>query len=399
MTRVLPTGWEKLKVRDVSKIYLGLTHTPQYIDNGIPFLSVKNISAGKIDFKDTKFISKEEFNSLPDGAKPQKGDVLFARVGTLGCPSIVDTEQPFGTFVSLGFFRVNKNKILNTYIRYWMMSPSFWEQVNINVQGSTLKNLNTGWLKNFEINVPSLPEQKRIVEKLDKIFANIDKAKEQTTQNLKNAQEVFESSLDAVLTKEAAKWPEKKLNDVCVVERGSSPRPIKSFITTAPDGVNWIKIGDCSGKYVTSTSQKITPEGAKKSRYVRRGDFIISNSMSYGKPYIMDIDGYIHDGWFVLRLNHSILVADFLYYILSSPFAKRQYDILAAGAIVQNISSDLIKKVKFNLPSISEQKRIVAQLDNLHNKTQELEKVYTQKLVDLDELKQSVLQQAFSGKL
>ena len=163
MTQVLPKGWEKLKVQDVSKIYLGLTHTPQYIDNGIPFLSVKNISAGKIDFEDTKFISKEEFNSLPDGAKPQKGDVLFARVGTLGRPSIVDTEQPFGTFVSLGFFRVNKNKILNTYIRYWMMSPSFWEQVNINVQGSTLKNLNTGWLKNFEINVPSLPEQKRIV--------------------------------------------------------------------------------------------------------------------------------------------------------------------------------------------------------------------------------------------
>lgn len=254
-------------------------------------------------------------------------------------------------------------------------------------------------LKECIVIYPPLPEQKRIVEKLDKIFAAIDKAKEQTTQNLKNAQEVFESSLDAVLTKEAAKWPEKKLNDVCVVERGSSPRPIKYFITTAPDGVNWIKIGDCSGKYVTSTSQKITPEGAKKSRYVRRGDFIISNSMSYGKPYIMDIDGYIHDGWFVLRLNHSILVADFLYYILSSPFAKRQYDILAAGAIVQNISSDLIKKVKFNLPSISEQKRIVAQLDNLHNKTQELEKVYTQKLVDLDELKQSVLQQAFSGKL
>ncbi|MDD3435788.1 MAG: restriction endonuclease subunit S [Candidatus Gastranaerophilales bacterium] len=114
-------------------------------------------------------------------------------------------------------------------------------------------------------------------------------------------------------TKTPVKWEEKTLNDVCVVERGSSPRPIKNFITTAENGVNWIKIGDCSGKYVTQTTQKITPEGAKKSRFVQKGDFIISNSMSYGKPYILEIDGCIHDGWFVLRLNEEIIDSNYFY--------------------------------------------------------------------------------------
>lgn len=374
---LLPTGWNvRLFGQCISKVkYTDKQPTKSFLEEGLfPVISQeKEFINGYSNNEDAVFTVKKPVVIFGDHTKNVKYVDFDFVIGADG----VKILQPIQEIDSKYFYYYLCNIRLRDlgYARHYKL------------------------LKECVVCYPSLPEQKRIVEKLDKIFANIDKAKEQTTQNLKNAQEVFESSLDAVLTKEAAKWPEKKLNDVCVVERGSSPRPIKSFITTAPDGVNWIKIGDCSGKYVTSTSQKITPEGAKKSRYVRRGDFIISNSMSYGKPYIMDIDGYIHDGWFVLRLNHSILVADFLYYILSSPFAKRQYDILAAGAIVQNISSDLIKKVKFNLPSISEQKRIVAQLDNLHNKTQELEKVYTQKLVDLDELKQSVLQQAFSGKL
>jgi len=96
-------------------------------------------------------------------------------------------------------------------------------------------------------------------------------------------------------------WEVKALKDVCIVERGSSPRPIKNFITEDENGVNWVKIGDTKGveKYIYKTNQKITKEGAKKSRFVDVGDFILSNSMSFGRPYIMKTQGYIHDGWFV----------------------------------------------------------------------------------------------------
>lgn len=192
-------------------------------------------------------------------------------------------------------------------------------------------------------------------------------------------------------------WKEKTLGEVCIVERGSSPRPIKNFITDDGSGVNWIKIGDCSGKYVTSTAQKITEEGAKKSRHVKEGDFVISNSMSYGKPYILKIDGYIHDGWFVLRLNKNLVNADYFYYLLSSNYVKEQYDALATGAIVQNISSDLIKRVQFNLPALSEQERIVAKLDEAFEAIDKVKANAEQNLTNTKELFESYLNNIFSN--
>ena len=95
-------------------------------------------------------------------------------------------------------------------------------------------------------------------------------------------------------------WKIKKLGEVCIVERGGSPRPIEQYLTDKEDGINWIKIGDAivGSKYITATKEKIKPEGIKKSRMVYKGDFILSNSMSFGKPYILGIDGCIHDGWF-----------------------------------------------------------------------------------------------------
>jgi type I restriction enzyme M protein len=114
------------------------------------------------------------------------------------------------------------------------------------------------------------------------------------------------------------KWPLVPIGDLCVVERGASPRPIHDFMTNASDGVNWIKIGDAEvgAKYITSTKERVTPQGAAQSRRVKPGDFILSNSMSFGRPYVMATDGCIHDGWLLLRDQSDRLDRDFLYYIL-----------------------------------------------------------------------------------
>ncbi|MDO2952882.1 hypothetical protein, partial [Aeromonas simiae] len=98
-------------------------------------------------------------------------------------------------------------------------------------------------------------------------------------------------------------WEKKLFKDILYLDRGSSPRPIVKYTTDSDDGVNWIKIGDTKGRdlYIDSTKEKITKDGAKKSRKVSKGEIILSNSMSFGKPYILNIDGYIHDGWFVIR--------------------------------------------------------------------------------------------------
>ena len=115
-----------------------------------------------------------------------------------------------------------------------------------------------------------------------------------------------------------------------------------------------------SGRIVTSTEEKITKEGAKKSRRVSIGDLILSNSMSYGLPYIMGIEGYIHDGWFVLRNFEKTFDKDYLCNLLISDVVQKQYKKLAAGGVVQNISSDLVNSVFIPIPSLKEQEKIAS---------------------------------------
>jgi len=135
------------------------------------------------------------------------------------------------------------------------------------------------------------------------------------------------------------KWPLVAIGELCLVERGASPRPIHDFITDASDGVNWIKIGDAElgGKYITSTKQCVSPEGAAKSRKVKPGDFILSNSMSFGRPYIMATDGCIHDGWLLLRDHSDRLDQDYLYSILGSKLVFAQFKQAATGGVVNNL--------------------------------------------------------------
>ncbi len=160
-------------------------------------------------------------------------------------------------------------------------------------------------------------------------------------------------------------FPLVRLDSLYQIARGGSPRPIKDFITEDPEGVNWIKIGDAtaSGKYIYETKQKIIPEGIQRSRLVKEGDFILSNSMSFGRPYIMGISGCIHDGWLVLSAKDESIDQDFLYYILGSPFVFKQFDGLAAGSTVRNLNIDLVSGVKIPLLPLNEQKHIVAILD------------------------------------
>lgn len=171
-------------MKDLVDIYLGVTHTPEYTTTGVPFLSVKDISGGSIVFNNCKYISEFEYESLPNGAKPKEGDLLFCRVGTIGKPILIPEGTPkFGSFVSLGFLR-NKDseKCELNYLKYWMNSENFYTQVKSNVKGASQVNLNTGWLSKFDVPLLPLNEQKEIVEKFDKIQNIINLRKQQLQQ-------------------------------------------------------------------------------------------------------------------------------------------------------------------------------------------------------------------------
>ena len=178
-------------------------------------------------------------------------------------------------------------------------------------------------------------------------------------------------------------WKYVKLGEVCTVERGGSPRPIDDFITTDENGINWIKIGDADeSMYITKTAQRIKPEGMKKSRYVKPGDFLLSNSMSFGRPYILKIDGCIHDGWLVLRDENNVFDKKFLYYYLSAPITYKKFKSMAVGGVVNNLNSDMVRKVHVPIPSQEEQHRISDRLDKVSN----VIFLRNQQLAKLDEL-------------
>lgn len=159
-------------------------------------------------------------------------------------------------------------------------------------------------------------------------------------------------------------WEYKKLGDVCTVERGGSPRPIDKFITNDENGINWIKIGDTSDSmYITSTAQRIMKEGMKKSRYVKPGDFLLSNSMSFGRPYILKIDGCIHDGWLVLRDEEKVFDKRFLYYYLSSKSTYKKFEAMAVGGVVNNLNSEMVRNTYVPIPNKDVQLKIANQFD------------------------------------
>ena len=160
-------------------------------------------------------------------------------------------------------------------------------------------------------------------------------------------------------------WEYRRMDEVCSIARGGSPRPIKDYITNDPNGLNWIKIGDTDmgGKYIYSTKEKIKPEGLKKSRWVEEDEFLLSNSMSFGRPYILKTNGCIHDGWLVLRDYQKYLNIDFFYYVLSSENVQRQFRIKAQGSTVSNLNTDRVASVTIPIPPLSEQQSIVDYLD------------------------------------
>ena len=188
-------------------------------------------------------------------------------------------------------------------------------------------------------------------------------------------------------------WEQRKFGNIIQIERGGSPRPIEEYITTSSDGLNWVKIGDApdQGNYITSTSEKIRPEGLSKTREVYPGDLILSNSMSFGKPYIMAIKGCIHDGWLLLRDKNNYFDLIFLCNLLGTPQMLQQYKGLAAGSTVNNLNKELVSSTQVCIPNIEEQKPIGIFFETIDN----LITLHQRKYDALKSMKKTLLSKMF----
>ncbi len=175
-------------------------------------------------------------------------------------------------------------------------------------------------------------------------------------------------------------WRWTKFANICEIARGSSPRPIEAYLTNAENGINWIKIGDTEkgGKYIYSTKEKIKPEGISKSRYVKAGDFLLTNSMSFGRPYILKTDGCIHDGWLVINDDFKVFDQNFLYYLLSSNVMYQLLSIAAQGSTVKNLKSDTVKNVIILIPPKREQTQIASRIASIFTQLDTIQEIFHQ---------------------
>lgn len=160
-------------------------------------------------------------------------------------------------------------------------------------------------------------------------------------------------------------WKVSQLRYFSNIVRGGSPRPIQEFLSDNVSDLPWIKIGDSEkgSKYINKTQSRLKPIGYAYTTMVNKGDLILSNSMSYGQAYILNINGCIHDGWLAFK-NITGINQEYLYYSLLSSSAVSQFDVLSDGGVVQNLNIDKVKEVIIAYPPLTEQRTITSFLDS-----------------------------------
>ncbi|EAI3793294.1 restriction endonuclease subunit S [Campylobacter coli] len=391
----LPQGWEWKSLGEICFITDGTHKTPNYIETGIPFLSVKNISKGFFDLSDVKYISLEEHNKLIKRAKPEFEDILICRIGTLGKAIKISLEFEFSIFVSLGLLKP-KVKIISDYLVYFLNSYFIEGWINDNkVGGGThTAKLNLNILEKCPIALPPLKEQERIVGILDESFAKIDESIKILEQNLLNLDELMQSALRKAFnplnddTKEnyqlPQSWEWKSLEEISenISAGGDKPKncteskTAKNQIPVYANGVNNNGlVGYTDKATIIKPSLTISARGTIGFVCIRKEPYF---------PIVRLIS---------LIPCENILCLHYLYFCLNFFIAKGE------GSSIPQLTIPKFKSLQIPLPPLKEQEQIAMHLDSVFEKAKALKELYTKELKDYEELKQSLLDKAFKGEL
>ena len=370
----IPENWEVKKLGAVFDI-----------GNGRDY---KHLNTGKIPVYGTGGLMTYVNEYLYDGET-----VCIGRKGTINMPQYHNGK--IWTVDTL-FYTYNFRKTDVKFL-YYLIQRIDWNSYNTATGVPSLTSQN---ISNILVSFPPLHEQHRIASAL----TSIDNLISSLGKLIEKKKNIKQGAMQQLLTGKtrlkgfSEPWVKRKLGENATIQRGGSPRPIEAYLTTSRNGINWIKIGDVrpNDKFIRHTAEKIIPEGVSHSRQVYKGDFILSNSMSFGRPYILNIDGCIHDGWLVIKDYSNTYDMDFLYYILSSNAIFEQYIAIAAGSSVKNLNKEKVANVVLFAPqSLAEQRAIATILNKMDNEITALEA----KKAKYEAIKQGMMQQLLTGKI
>ncbi|QXP57155.1 restriction endonuclease subunit S [Cellulophaga sp. HaHa_2_95] len=405
----IPNDWKEVNLGKSSVLkarigWQGLT-TAEYLKTGDYFLITgTDFKNGYIDWDNCVYVERIRYDQ-DKNIQIKVEDVLVTKDGTIGKVAYVD-KLPMKTTLNSGVFVIRPiNNFYNTrYFYFVLRSRHFKEFLGKLTAGSTISHLYQKDFVHYSFPLPpTLAEQKAIatalsdvddlISSVDAVIAKKKAIKQGAMQQLLTPPSKGGKRLDGF----DGEWERKEVQKFINVGRGGSPRPIQDYITNSPDGVNWIKIGDTSklSKYITSSKEKIIQDGEVLSRSVKVGDFLLSNSMSFGRPYILKIDGCIHDGWLVLQDYQDYFDIDFLYYTLMSKDVFDQYLQKASGSGVLNLNKELVKVVELNRPTDLKEQKSISQI--LSDMDRELDELATKK-EKYEHIKQGMMQELLNGK-
>lgn len=355
-------GWKHKRIGDVCDIICGQDYKAVQDDNGTyPIYGTGGIMGHASQYR------------CPANS------IIIGRKGSINNPIFVE-ENFWNVDTAFGVVP-DCNHLIPKYFYYFCRNYDFTKH-DVSV---TIPSLRRSDIIKISVPVPPLQEQERIVAELDLLTGIIDKQKQQLKELDTLAQSIFYDMFGNPDTNDK-NWKVKPLGKICSIERGGSPRPIDKFLTDDDNGVNWIKIGDATdgGMIITSTKQKILPEGVKKSRFVHKGDFLLSNSMSFGKPYILGVDGCIHDGWLVIQDTNHVFNKVYLYYCLGSPQTYETFKAMAVGGVVNNLNKEMVKQLKVTIPSHDLQESFAQKIQAIESQKESINRsiAESQKLFD-----------------
>ena len=403
----IPLDWDATSIDKLCTLkarigWQGLTTGEYLLQGDYILITGTDFKDGYIDWKNCCYVSKWRYDQ-DNNIQIKEGDVFISKDGTIGKVAFLNSIPGPGTLNSGVFIvRPKQGDIVNQAYLSWIFK-SIWFKSFIDqlTAGSTINHLYQKDFVKFQLVYPKdKSEQTRIATAL----SNIDALISELGRLIEKKHAIKQGAMQQLLTgKKRLKgfselWTQKKLGEDATILRGGSPRPIEDYITDSQNGLNWIKIGDVKpeDKYLRKTAEKIKKEGLSKTRQVKKGDFILSNSMSFGRPYILDIDGCIHDGWLVIQDYQEAYDMQFLYYILCSDAIMNQYVSMAAGSSVQNLNKEKVANVLLYVPtSLQEQSAIASVLSSMDEEISALEakrKKYTA-------IKQGMMQQLLTGKI
>ncbi|MCR8667079.1 restriction endonuclease subunit S [Aestuariibaculum sp. M13] len=381
--------------------FVSLGSVCDIVGGGTPSKANKKYYGGKFPWAtvrdmNSEFLDKTELTITEEGVKnsstniiPEGNVIIATRVG-LGKVCMLSHNTAINQ--DLKGVIPRKNNVLPSYVFWWFKSIS--NDIIEAGTGLTVKGVKLPFIKHLSFPLILLEEQQQIVAILDKTFAAIDQAKANIERNIENAKELFQSKLNQIFSQTGDGWEEKTLGEVCSLYQGLAINAKTKHLLVEKSNLPLLRIKDLKN---STEEQYVSENGYPENSKVDLDDLIYTRTGSLGLVF-RNRRGILHNNSFKIEPVKG-LSKNFLFWWLQHENFRKKIVSLASKAAQPDITHKLFKQQLISYPSFGEQEKFYQDIESLHKELKEIELNYQRKLTNLEELRNSILQKAFTGEL